>query len=132
MPEDVADPHQKAHLAPTAPPPCLSPHVTVGSPVGSLSAWRGTAMQPGGVSANDTKALGAHAPQSGRRRAHDPSTNPLSPRGANPRREQPARLRNEENLRSVAAPATDERAVALASAAGRSEEHTSELQSRSD
>jgi len=25
--------------------------------------------------------------------AHDPSTNPLSPRGANPRREQPARLR---------------------------------------
>src|SRR5467141_4906321 len=34
--------------------PCLSPHVTH-SPAGSLSAWRRRAMQPGGVSANDTR-----------------------------------------------------------------------------
>ena len=34
--------------------PCLSSHVTVDPPAGSLSAWRRRAMQPGGVSANDT------------------------------------------------------------------------------
>src|SRR5882762_4975932 len=34
--------------------PCLSLHVTP-SPAGSLSAWRRRAMQPGGVSANDTR-----------------------------------------------------------------------------
>src|SRR6266478_6138678 len=35
--------------------PCLSLHV-IDSPAGSLSAWRRRAMQPGGVSANDTRA----------------------------------------------------------------------------
>src|SRR6267154_860165 len=35
--------------------PCLSLHV-IRSPTGSLSAWRRRAMQPGGVSANDTRA----------------------------------------------------------------------------
>src|SRR5882672_11414598 len=48
--------------------PCLSPHVTH-SPPGSLSAWRRRAMQPGGVSANDTR--GAEAP-AWRRRAMQP------------------------------------------------------------
>src|SRR6266404_9263382 len=37
-------------------PPCLSTHVTVGPPVSSLSAWRRRAMQPGGVSAIDTRS----------------------------------------------------------------------------
>src|SRR5882724_6543770 len=36
--------------------PCLSLHV-IDSPAGSLSAWRRRAMQPGGVSANDTRSV---------------------------------------------------------------------------
>src|ERR1700682_3352823 len=37
--------------------PCLSLHV-IHSPAGSISAWRRRAMQPGGVSANDTRSGG--------------------------------------------------------------------------
>src|SRR5882724_422961 len=46
--------------------PCLSTHVTVGPPVSSLSAWRRRAMQPGGVSANDTQAQQAPRARSAR------------------------------------------------------------------
>src|SRR6267143_5709813 len=56
----VAPTQQKAYVAQTA-APRVSRLTSRVSPAGSLSAWRRTAMQPGGVSANDTQ--GAFAPR---------------------------------------------------------------------
>src|SRR6267143_858430 len=50
----LAPTHQKAHDAPYA-PPRVSRFTCHASPACSLSAWRRRAMQPGGVSANDTR-----------------------------------------------------------------------------
>src|SRR6267143_3643715 len=50
----VAPTHQRAYVAQTA-APRVSRLTSRVSPAGSLSAWRRTAMQPGGVSANDTQ-----------------------------------------------------------------------------